>query len=95
MAVFHTRNFLEVFQTMPSSSAQQQQVLVALPLLCAVCAAFIGYRAGSVAWRRKQKEDQAKGVRINSYACLADRLLQRTAFCFAFVLHAHLRSLSC
>ena len=45
-----------------SSSQQQQQVLVVLPLLCAVCAAFVGYRAGAMAWRRKQKEDQAKGV---------------------------------
>lgn len=39
-------------------------MLVVLPLLCAVCAAFVGYRAGAVAWRRKQKEDQAKGVRM-------------------------------
>lgn len=56
---------LEELETMPSSSAQQQQqMLLVLPLLCAVCAAFVGYRSGAVAWRRKQKEDQAKGARI-------------------------------
>lgn len=39
-------------------------MLVILPLLCAVCAAFVGYRAGAVAWRRKQKEDEVKGVEL-------------------------------
>lgn len=46
-------------------------MLVVLPLLCAVCAALVGYRAGAVAWRRKQKEDQAKGARLSVCACIS------------------------